>query len=341
MPRMVNGIGTWFCMAHFDAGWGWDDAVECAMFAYLPVWPIRTCHLRLEPGGSFAPENYQAISLRWSDPLVRHVFLRCWFAGCIGLGILCLALIGAHAVSPPAGQSYVAREWAVLRPILIPLTPCLILAGIVGQVLMSRSARRQRDIRLLLGLHRRGSSDPTMWPEDELGTLNSAQAMFGTSTYADAVHQLLLAEAWTGAMWAARLTAARENGKTGEALTAEVLGHPGTQKALQNYRLGAANWRDSMGVERLEQHQSQHSILDAQELFQLALMEQVTRQKKIQASDEFVAGVAAICALIGLGLAAWLGSMVSIQVALLGGIAGSIVGAIAGVLLCSAILSRR
>jgi hypothetical protein len=38
MPRMTNGVGTWFCKAHIDAGWGWDDAVECAMFLYFPVW---------------------------------------------------------------------------------------------------------------------------------------------------------------------------------------------------------------------------------------------------------------------------------------------------------------
>jgi len=338
---MVNGIGTWFCTAHVDAGWGWDDAVECAMFVYLPVWPIRVCHLRLEPGGSFAPENYQAIPLRWSDQLVRQVFLRCWFGGCIGLGALCLALLGLHALSPPTGKSYVVREWTVLQPILVPLAPCLIVGGIVGQVLMGNSGRRQQDIRLLLGLHRLGSSDPSMWPDNELEAFNFTQSVFGTSTYADAVPQLLQAEAWTGAMWAARLTTARENRTAGDALTADVLAHPGTQKALQSYKLGAASWRDSMGVAQLQQYQAQHSIVDAQVLFQLALMEQVTQQKRIQASDEFVAGVAAIGALIGLGLAAWLGSMVNIQVALLAGVVGSVVGAIAGALLCNAIVSRR
>src|SRR5436305_11269508 len=117
MPRMVNGTGTWFCTAHYDTGWGWDDAVECTMFAYMPVWPIRVLHVQITPGGSFAPENYREIPLRWSDQLVRHVFLRCWLAGCIGLGILCTFLLVAHAVSPPQGKAYVAREWAVLRPI--------------------------------------------------------------------------------------------------------------------------------------------------------------------------------------------------------------------------------
>lgn len=194
MPRMVNGFGTWFCTAHFDAGWGWDDAVECAMLFYMPVWPMRVYHVQIVHGGSFAPENYRAIPLRWSDHLVRHVFLRCWLAGCIGLGILCTFLLSAHAVSPSKGKAYVAREWAVLQPILLPLAPCLIVGGITGQLLIRRSTRRERDIRLLLGVHGLGSSDPSTWLDEDLARIMPAQALFGTATYADAVPQLL----WAG-----------------------------------------------------------------------------------------------------------------------------------------------
>src|SRR5262249_51933907 len=88
MPRMTNGIGTWFCPAHFAPGWGWDDAVECAMFLYFPVWPLRVVHLREIHGGSFAPDKYQAFPLRWSDQLVRHVLIRRWLVGFVGLGVL-------------------------------------------------------------------------------------------------------------------------------------------------------------------------------------------------------------------------------------------------------------
>ena len=76
MARMTNGTGTWICTAHFDPGWGWDDGVESAMFCYMPVWPLRVIHLHNVHGGSFTPDSYHSIPLRWSDRLVRHVFMR-------------------------------------------------------------------------------------------------------------------------------------------------------------------------------------------------------------------------------------------------------------------------
>lgn len=341
MPRMVNGTGTWFCTAHFDAGFGWDDAVECAMFAYMPVWPLRVIHVRIVPGGSFSPENYQAIPLRWSEPLVRHVFLRCWLAGCIGLGILCALLLGAHALSPPQGKAYVAREWVVLRPILQPLTPCLIIGGITGQILIRRSGRRERDIRLLLGVHGLGSSDPATWLDEDLARMTSAPELFGTETYAAAVPQLLQADAWAGAMWAARLSAAREDATIGEALTSEVLKHPGPLDALKRYRFGAITWGEATGVTALEQYRAQHSLAQTQPLFQLSLIEQFAKQKSTEQHDGAIAGVAAIFALVGVGLGAWLGSMISISLALLLAVGGSLIGAIAGALLANAIANRR
>lgn len=341
MPRMTNGIGTWVCTAHFDPGWGWDDAVECAMFIYVPVWPLRVIHLQIIPGGSFTPDSYQSIPLRWSENLVRHVFLRSWLAGCIGLGILCAVLLGSHALSPPQVNAYVAREWAVLQPILLPLAPCLIVGGIMGRILIHRSSQRERDIRLLLGVHHLGSSDPVTWMDEELARMPRAEAMFGTATYAAAVPQLLQAQAWTAAMWAARLAAALESGTTGHALTSEVFQHPGPRDALQRYRLGGVTWREVMGVAALEQYQTQHSLVETQPLFQLPLIEQLTIRKATEQQDGYIAGVAAICALLGMGLGAWLGSMMNIQLALLGAVAGSVIAAIGGAFLGNAIFCGR
>lgn len=306
-----------------------------------PVWPIRVLHVQIVPGGSFAPENYRAIPLRWSDQIVCHVFLRCWLAGCIGLGILCIFLLVAHAVSPPKGKAYVAREWAVLQPILLPLTPCLIVGGIAGQLLIRRSARRDREIRLLLGVHGLGTSDPATWLDEDLARIKQSQALFGTATYAAAVPQLLQSGAWAGAMWAARLTTARESGTIGDALTAEVLEHSGVQEALQRYRLGEISWHQAMGVSALEQYYVQHSIEEIQPLFQLPLIEQLAQQQATEQHDGYVAAVAAVCALLGVGFGAWLGSLISLQLALLGAVVGMVIAAIAGLLLGSVIFSRR
>ncbi len=341
MPRMVNGIGTWFCTAHFDAGWGWDDAVECAMFVYMPVWPLRIIHVQITHGGSFTPDNYQAIPLRWSDRLVRRVFLRYWLAGCIGLGVLGALLLVAHSLTPLNVTEKVSREWAVMKPVLLPLTPCLIAGGIIGQLLIRRSARREQNIRLLLGVHNMGTSDPSTWLDDNLNQIMSAKALFGTETYAEAVPQLLLAETWTGAMWAARLASARESGTIGDELTTEVLEHPGTLDALRHYRQGGASWPEAMGAAALEQYQMQRSIVEVPPLFQLPLIEHLMQKKGAEQRDGLVAGVAAVFALAGLGLGGWLGSMVNIQLALLGAVITMIIAAIGGAFLGDAIFSRR
>jgi hypothetical protein len=243
---MSNGIGTWFCKAGFDAGWGWDDAVECAMFLFFPVWAHRVVHLREQAGGSFAPDTYQAIPLRYSDSLVRHVIVRRWLTASIGWGVFLLFLIGFLTVLPPnAGRP--AREWAAIGPFLFVSAPCLIVGGIAGQWLMRPYCRRQRDIRRVLGLHSLGTSDPARWVDEDRDRIQNAGAMFGTTTYAAAVPKLLAAQAWTGAMWAARLSAALENESSGEQLTDEVLRHPGTQEALRRFRQDAKCWPEAMG----------------------------------------------------------------------------------------------
>lgn len=251
MPRMSNGIGTWFCRAGFDAGWGWDDAVECAMFVYFPVWAHRVVHLKHIPGGSFAPDKYDAFPLRWSDDLVRHVLLRRWFGGLIGLGILILLMLGLVTLWPPTGEG--AREWAITKPILTPLAPCLVVAGIVGLFVLRPQTKRARDIRRLLGNHALGTSDPTSWVEVDLARAPKPQSLFGTDTYAAAVPKMLALPSATGAMWAARLSTVLENGPAGEQLTNEVLQNDGSRQALVRFRADPQCWSEAMGFAALQQ----------------------------------------------------------------------------------------
>jgi hypothetical protein len=246
MPRMTNGIGTWFCKARFEAGWGWDDAVECAMFLYFPLWAHRVVHMRDVPGGSFAQDQYQAFPLRYSEELVTHVFLRRWSAGFVGLGIFIAFMLGLVTLMPPTGNA--AREWAVTKPILTPIAPCLIVAGLAGLLYVRPRIARERDIRRVLGLHVLGSSDPATWVEEDMARIPKADARFGTATYAEAVPKLLAAGSWTGAMWAARLAAAREGLDLGQTLTDEVLRHPGTREALARFRRDAKCWSEAMGA---------------------------------------------------------------------------------------------
>jgi hypothetical protein len=331
MPRMTNGVGTWFCKAHFDAGWGWDDAVECAMFLYFPVWPLRTLHVRELRAGSFAPEEYQAIPLRWSNQLVCFVFLRRWLAGLVGLGLVLLLTLAVVILWPPQGRA--AAEWAVLKPIVAPLAPCLIAGGITGQLILRYYTRKERNIRRLLGPHSRGSSDPATWLDEDVARMPTARLLFGTESFADAVPKLLMAEAWAAAMWAARLSAARESPTNGAELTDAVLHDPNVQEVLSQFRREPSCWRTTMGVEAYIAYQAQGGLTASPQLFDPALAEQMAQRRTADRRDEFVAGVAALLALIGLGLGAWSGGVVSVQVGLLGAVLGAFVGAVAGILL--------
>jgi hypothetical protein len=334
---MTNGIGTWFCTAHFDPGWGWDDAVECAMFLYFPVWPLRVVHLREIPGGSFAPDKYQAFPLRWSDQFVRHVFIRRWLVGFVGLGALLLLVLVLVTLWPRGAAS----EWAWLKPVLTPLAACLVGGGLVGQLLLRPHARRQRDVRRLLGLHNLGSSDPATWVDEDLARVPKPKDLFGTESYAAAVPALLTAGAWAGAAWASRLTAALESRDAGEGLTAEVLRHPGVREALTRFQRDKTRWGTAMGADAQVQYQARQHVVGPPPLFDLLLIEQKTQQQTTEQQDQWVAAFGAVFALIGVGVGAWLGSMAGLYVALLGAVVGAVVGAVTGVLLGAALLTGR
>jgi hypothetical protein len=181
--------------------------------------------------------------------------LRRWLVGAIGLGVFMAFMVALVTLSPPT-KAEVVKEWAVTKPIMTVLAPCLIVAGIVGLFFLRPRTRRERDVRRLLGLHALGSSDPLSWVEEDLTPFRRGEALFGTATYAEAVPKLLDAGAWSGAMWAARLTAALENERTGEDLTDEVLGHPGTREALSRFQRDAKGWAEAMGAAVLERYRS-------------------------------------------------------------------------------------
>lgn len=251
MPRMSNGIGTWFCRAGFDAGWGWDDAVECGMLVFFPVYPIRAVHVKVTPGGSFQPEQYQAIPLRMTDEVVKHVLTRRRFQWCLGAGIFLLLLVVFFLVAPPTGNG--AKEWAYSRYVLIPGAPILIAIGAIGLFVTRPHVERETAIRQLVGLHALGSSDPLTWLEEDLARAPDCRTMFGTETCAAAVTPLLEARAFSAAMWAARLTAARENQAQGEALTDEILSHPSVSAALERVRKDSKCWSEAVGTAEFKQ----------------------------------------------------------------------------------------
>jgi hypothetical protein len=80
-------------------------------------------------------------------------------------------------------------------------------------------AQHQR-IRLLLGLHEWGTSDPATWSEEVV----APKTAFGVESFADLAEKERAAGRWGEAMWAARLCTAVEDEAKGQALTDAILG---------------------------------------------------------------------------------------------------------------------
>ena len=96
--------------------------------------------------------------------------------------------------------------------------------------------QRHRDIRLLLGRHVYGSSDPAFWTRKILRDVRPPQQSFCHATFAAAVPALLAEGDLERAMFAARLSTALESRRAGEELTDRILREPKVKAALERIR---------------------------------------------------------------------------------------------------------
>ena len=95
--------------------------------------------------------------------------------------------------------------------------------------------RRDKNIRLMLGKHAWGSSDPATWHRSLLaGVVEPSRN--GAATFAELVDAALDDGAYSTAMWAARICAAVEDRGHGEQLTDEILEIPAVREKLRRAR---------------------------------------------------------------------------------------------------------
>lgn len=215
-----RGEITWPLGAHSKSSRCYDAFVVDSGFM-LPfklgelvhVWYVAT-----PPKG-----EWQAIRLRPDPGFRRRVMLGKW---CTALGILFLAAgaplwLFVHTFAGP-GASFVGA--------------ILLIAGIVNMFAGSKENARTRDIRLILGKHVWGSSDPGLWPKSIRPMIADAKKKFGVESYAELARQALRKEQWAKAMWAARLLVALGQDKLGEQLTDEILAAEAIQEPLEYVR---------------------------------------------------------------------------------------------------------
>jgi hypothetical protein len=235
MPFTVNGIGTHLCGSRGYTRWGGQpdfDAVECLVFVYLPLIPLKAVH-----SFNWQGTQYQGLPIRWSWGLVLHAMLRRW---------IFVPALGGIVASAIGIVDYVNGRLSPGEYVMIGIGVTVFVLSVAGMWAIHTSDRRNRAIRCMLGRHQFGSSDPATWKDGLLNGVTKPNELHGTSTYADAASKCLSAGAYSDAMWSARLSTALENRTTGEMLTDTILNDPNVQEAVARVVKQPSAWAEAM-----------------------------------------------------------------------------------------------
>ena len=180
-PDLPRGWGTYsvsgFGTAVFEARGlvKWDSSLEdCdAILAFcvlaIPIVPYKAIHSYQwefpdKPGAGF---QFRSVPIRWSWGLVGAALahkLLFWVLVAAGF---CLVF----ALFSPLEL--------LMRLLLIGAALAVLTAGFTCRWLLNRADQRHRDIRLLLGRHVFGSSDPAFWTRKLLRDVQPPQQAFG------------------------------------------------------------------------------------------------------------------------------------------------------------------
>ena len=257
MPRSINGCGTMYC-GHSAAVY-WEnpgpirripaehDAIVCVTLFMLPLIPLRPVHV-YDHTGNVCRE----LPLRWSRHLVLRAFLRPLLFAVAGFGTFLSVIFILGLVIPLLEKSPIHFESVIWLGIMA-------LSGLVigygGTIWLNLKDRRSRDIRLVLGRHELGSSDPALWTTELLqrNGLQSGAEVLKTAATAFKEGQL------SSAMFSARCAVAGGNILEGEALTDQILADLRIAPVLPQLR--KSPWRRSelLQDEKSSQNESQPS----------------------------------------------------------------------------------
>jgi hypothetical protein len=219
-------------------GWGADDAVVCFTLFFVPLIPLRSVHIWGEKE-AWVTTRASIIPIRWSGTLVAQVLIRGWtrvfLASSIFFGVfngLLMALM-----SPKSPPHYAQAFWFIGVPSLV--------IWLIGSFWSSKRADRPSKIRILLGPHSFGTSDPATWLDDTVARsiISSLEESLGAESFSQAAEQFLKRQDFRSAMWAARVSTVCEDRGRGERLTDQILNHPRASEALEKIRPTTNFWK--------------------------------------------------------------------------------------------------
>jgi len=233
---IFHGIGVTDIAGRGRVAWGPKsedyDAVGFLTFFLLPLIPFRFAHVSTGRPAGRDGETTQYHPIRFSVGLLIRAYLMRW--------TWALILLGALLWWPSFQGLRPGRfRMAVIGTILIFLFFAI-------RWLVDFFDRRNRRIRWVLGRHYFGSSDPVDWPASRFAGGSNPESIYGTATYAEAVPDLLAAGDYSRAMWAARMTTAVEDRRTGEHLTNEILRDAELQLAIVQVEANPDCWDQVM-----------------------------------------------------------------------------------------------
>jgi hypothetical protein len=168
----------------------------------------------------------KAIRLRPDPNFKRHVLAGSWIGLAAGLGCIALFIV---AVGLFANLKFVLASIAFAGMVLVGGLWFWFAPRPTGE-------GRHRAIRLLLGFHEWGTSDPATWSEELVDEVVDPKEAFGVESFAALAEKERLAGHWGEAMWAARLCTAVENKAKGESLSDAILEDPQVIESLRQVR---------------------------------------------------------------------------------------------------------
>jgi hypothetical protein len=210
---------NWPIGAHSKSGRCYDAFVVESGFV-LPFALGELVHVWFVPS---PPRGvWQAIRLRPDPAFRRRVLLGDW-CGALGL----VAFLAAIPL-------WFVHEYASAAMMLLGvLLGCVALfVWIAGDKAMARS----RDIRILLGKHAWGLSDPATWSKSLCSAIALPKKKHQVDSFAELARQEFKKQQWAKAMWAARLCVALGQDEEGERWTDQILAAKEVRKSLEYIR---------------------------------------------------------------------------------------------------------
>lgn len=232
MPSTLNGIGSSFCGYAAPIRWAKPgmmggntedhDAMECVVVLFLPLLPIKAVHTF-----NWAGTRCQTIDLKKNGTLLAAAMFRPWLMALFVASSFGILISGTALAAPQ-------RDWLPAAAGLV-LSLGVFAGAVFGWRKLKSLHRRSRDLRLVMGPHPLGSSDPATWADDVLDSVLRDAPAQDARELVTAGQQALKAGNAPMAMWHARLAVGLGDAG-GETLTDEILRNPEIVRKLDGFR---------------------------------------------------------------------------------------------------------